>query len=66
MMEFTLIVRRGFKMKDKKVILTFNNPEAKMKLTVEGPNAVKNSLKIMKAFDDACDEIKEAGDDWGK
>ncbi len=48
-------------MKDKKIILTFNNPEAKMKLTVEGPNAVKNSLKIMKAFDDACDEIKEAG-----
>ena len=49
--------------KDKKVILTFNSPEAKMKLTVEGPNAVENSLKIMKAFDDACDEIKEARDD---
>ncbi len=50
-------------MMEKKVIVNFNNPEAEMNLTTLGKNATENSLKIMKAFDKACKEIKEAGDD---
>ncbi len=54
-------------MKDKKgtikVIVNFNNPEAKMKLITIGKNATENSLKYMKAFDKVCKEIKEAGDE---
>ena len=55
--------REGGFMMEKKVIVNFNNPEAKMNLTTFGKNATENSLKIMKAFDKACKEIKEAGDD---
>lgn len=45
--------------KKKTVKVNFQNPEGRMKLTVKGNNAVDNALKIMKAFDDACTEIRE-------
>jgi hypothetical protein len=45
--------------KKKRVKVNFENPEAKMKLTVNGINAVDNALKIMKVFDDACTEIRK-------
>ncbi len=45
--------------KKKTVKVDFQNPEGRMKLTVKGNNAINNTLKIMKAFDDACTEIRE-------
>ena len=48
---------------EKKGIVNFNNPEAKVKLITIGKNATENSLKYKKAFDKVCNEIKEAGDD---
>ena len=44
---------------EKKVIVNFKNPEADMKLKVKGKNSVDNALKIMKAFDEACSEIRD-------
>ena len=49
--------------KKKTVKVNFQNPEGKMKLTTKGKNAVDNALKIMKAFDDACTEIREMEED---
>lgn len=45
--------------KKKKIFVDFKNPEGHIKLTVEGKNATDNALKIMKAFDDACSEIRK-------
>jgi hypothetical protein len=42
--------------KDKIVKVFMENPEAKMKLRVKGVN---NAIKIMKAFDEGCTEIRE-------
>lgn len=42
---------------EKKVIVNFKNPEADM--MVKGKNSVDNTLKIMKAFDEACSEIRD-------
>ena len=44
---------------EKKVIVNFKNPEADMMLKVKGKNSVDNALKIMKAFDEACSEIRD-------
>lgn len=50
--------------KDKKhIIVTIDNPEAKMKLNVKGKNFVDNALKIMKAFDEVCFEIRKKEDE---
>jgi len=43
----------------KKIMVDFKNPEGRIKLHIEGKNATENALKIMKAFDDACDEIRK-------
>lgn len=43
----------------KTVKVDFQNPEGRMKLTVKGNNATNNTVKIMKAFDSACTEIRE-------
>lgn len=45
--------------KRKTVKVDFQNPEGRMKLTVKGNNAINNTVKIMKAFDDTCTEIRE-------
>ena len=45
--------------KEKRVKVDFENPEGKIKLTVKGANAIDNTVKIMKAFDDVCTEIRE-------
>lgn len=44
---------------EKKVKIFMSNPEADMKLTVKGSKSVEQSLKIMKAFDEACSEIRK-------
>lgn len=49
----------GLTMSEKKVIVDLKNPEGEMHLITKGKNATENALKIMKAFDDACTEIKE-------
>lgn len=43
----------------KTVIINFTNPEARMKLTVKGKNAIDQAIKISKAFDEACKEIRK-------
>ncbi len=48
------------KIKDEKIVkVDFNNPEARMKLKVKGKKATEQALKIMKAFDNACTEIRK-------
>jgi len=44
---------------EKIVRVDMENPEGRMKLKVKGKNAVNNSLKIMEAFDSACEEIRK-------
>jgi len=46
----------------KKVKVIFNNREGKMVLTVKGKRSVEQALKISKAFDDACREIRAEDD----
>ena len=49
-------------MTDKKVVkVDFANPEGRMKLTIENKkgDSVDSAIKIMKAFDEACSEIKD-------
>jgi len=43
----------------KTVIVSFTNPEGKMKLKVRGINAVDQAARIMKTFDNACEEIRK-------
>lgn len=45
--------------KEKTIKVNFENPEARMKLTVKGKNAVNQALEIMKTFDQTCNEIRE-------
>ena len=48
--------------KDKKTVkVDFTNPEGRMKLTVANKtgDSVDTTIKIMKAFDDACKEIRK-------
>jgi len=46
---------------EKRVIVNFKNPEAEMKLKVKNKkgDSVDTAIKIMKAFDEACNEIKK-------
>ena len=48
-------------MKDKKktVKVDFENSEGRIKLKVKGKNALNQSYKIIKTFDDASTEIRE-------
>ena len=45
--------------KEKVIKVKMENPEARMQLTVKGPKATENALKIMKTFDEACKAIRE-------
>lgn len=42
----------------KTVKVDFTNPEGRMKLTISSANSVDSAIKIMKTFDDACEEIR--------
>jgi len=47
-------------MPDKKTVkVDFTNPEGRMKLTITSKNSPNTAIEIMKAFDDACNEIKK-------
>ena len=48
-------------MSEKRVIVNFRNPEAKMKLKVQNKtgDSVDTAIKIMKAFDEACTDIRK-------
>ena len=45
----------------KTVKVDFTNPEGRMKLTITNKHgdSVDSAIKIMKAFDEACDEIRK-------
>ncbi|HUW90847.1 MAG TPA: hypothetical protein VMV43_10100 [Candidatus Nanopelagicaceae bacterium] len=48
--------------REKKVVkVDFTNPEGRMKLTIENKkgDSVDSAIKIMKAFDEACNEIRK-------
>ena len=47
--------------KEKSVIVNFQNPEAKMILKVKNKqgDSVDTAIKIMKAFDEACNDIRK-------
>lgn len=49
---------------EKRVKVFFSNPEATMKLNVvnKSGDSVDTAIKIMKAFDEACTEIKKQRD----
>lgn len=53
---------------EKRVKVDFTNPEARMKLFVQNKtgDSVDIAIKIMKAFDEACKEIREDEDSEGK
>lgn len=47
------------KLSDKKVVKVFSeNSEGKMDLKIKGKHSVEQSIKIMKAFDEGCNQIK--------
>ena len=47
-------------MENKKVVkVFFENPEGKMDLKIKGKNSVEQSIKIMKAFDEGCNQIRK-------
>ena len=48
-------------MNEKRVKVDFTNPEARMKLDIKNKSgdSVDTAIKIMKAFDEACKEIRK-------
>ena len=58
-----LIIKMNYEKKTVKV--DFTNPEGRMKLTIESKKKKSDSLdlaiEVMKAFDQACNQIKEKG-----
>lgn len=48
-------------MNEKRVKVDITNPEGSMKLSIENKSgdSVETAIKIMKAFDEACNEISE-------
>ena len=55
------ITRGETKTSEKRVKVDFTNPEGRMKLSVQNKtgDSVDTAIKIMKAFDEACKEIRE-------
>jgi hypothetical protein len=49
-------------MNEKRVRVDFTNPEGRMKLDLKNKrgDSVDTTIKIMKAFDEACKEIRNA------
>ena len=48
-----------FERKPKKVNVLTENSEAKMELKVAGKNATEKASKILRAFEKACEDIRE-------
>ena len=51
-------------MSEKRVIVNFKNPEAEMILKIKNKqgDSVDTAIKIMKAFDEACNDIRKEGE----
>ena len=49
------------KVSEKRVKIDFTNPEGRMKLDIKNKrgDSVDTAIKIMKAFDEACKEIRK-------
>jgi hypothetical protein len=43
----------------KSIRVDFKNKCGRLDLSLKGKNAIKNSLKIMKAFDEGCKEAEQ-------